>query len=166
VSLYHLGLLVGFLVGFAVGVQLGAPAREVTVSPDDPRLLTLARSVAEMAHDGQVRKGSGEPYIVHPKRVAERAGAVAGVRGAVVGYLHDVIEDTTVDFRTLGQLFPWPIVQDVRAVTRNADRSLGYPLHPMPGNPLEPHVVDESYREFIARTIREGSDVALQVKLR
>lgn len=135
------------------------------MSPDDTRLLTLARSLAQVAHDSQVRKGSGAPYFTHVERVAHRAGSVAGVRGAIVGYLHDVIEDTPVDWRTLSQLFPHEIVQDVRALTRNPDLSLGYPLHPLPGNKWDDGVIGETYREFIARTIATGSDTALQVKV-
>lgn len=58
---------------------------------------------AEEAHAGQKRDG-GEPYIEHPKRVAEAVkGYLPGDMAALsVAYLHDVIEDTKA---TQDQLF-------------------------------------------------------------
>jgi len=135
------------------------------VKTDDVRLLTLARSLAQVAHDGQTRKGSGDPYFTHVERVAQRAGQAMGVRAAIVGYLHDVVEDTLVDWRTLAQLFPHAIVQDVKALTRNPGLKLGYPMHPLPGNPWDEGIVGETYAQFIQRTVDTGSDIALQVKL-
>jgi (p)ppGpp synthase/HD superfamily hydrolase len=169
-------LLIALIVGLALAslawtvfvVAVVGVAREfikgvTRLSPDDPRLLTLARSLAEVAHEGQVRKGTGAPYFTHVERIAKRAG-VLGVRAAVVGYLHDTVEDTAVDWRTLGQLFPWEIVTDVKALTRNPGLSAGYPLFPL-SIPADEPITNERYKEFIARTIREGSDTALQVKL-
>lgn len=52
---------------------------------------------AEQAHSGQVRMGTGEPYIVHPKRVAlelKRRGWDSAMVQA--GFLHDTLEDTKV----------------------------------------------------------------------
>lgn len=48
-----------------------------------------ARLLAEQ-HLGQEDK-SGKPYILHPARVAERMNAP---EEKVVGWLHDVVEDT------------------------------------------------------------------------
>jgi (p)ppGpp synthase/HD superfamily hydrolase len=53
---------------------------------------------AQMAHEGQVRKYTGEPYIVHPLRVAALSGDPAAV-------LHDVIEDTSVTAEDLRREF-------------------------------------------------------------
>lgn len=105
-------------------------------------LLELAKALARVAHYGQLRK-DGEPYTNHLDRVASR---LPTVRLRTVAWLHDVLEDTKVDGETLFVLFPRDIVLDVIALTRG-----------FPG--------EETYREFINRTIHEGSDGALQVKL-
>ena len=56
--------------------------------------LERALGVALVAHEGQFRKGSGMPYVVHPIHVAlllARYGAEDEVIQA--GVLHDVVED-------------------------------------------------------------------------
>jgi (p)ppGpp synthase/HD superfamily hydrolase len=52
---------------------------------------------ATKAHEGQTRKSTGAPYILHPIRVATIL-AQAGMRPVVVGagYNHDTVEDTDV----------------------------------------------------------------------
>lgn len=62
----------------------------------DSRILK-ATELAVMAHAGQVRKYTGEPYVVHPIRVAERA-RWNGLppKAIILALLHDVIEDTNV----------------------------------------------------------------------
>jgi (p)ppGpp synthase/HD superfamily hydrolase len=58
---------------------------------------TKALAYATEAHKGQVRKYTGEPYIEHPKAVAD---IVRGVRHTpamiAAAYLHDVVEDTPI----------------------------------------------------------------------
>ncbi len=61
-------------------------------------LIAAAASLAEYAHAGQVRKYTGQPYIIHPLRVA---GAVSLLHGATddmiaAAWMHDVLEDTCV----------------------------------------------------------------------
>ena len=57
-----------------------------------------AVAFASMAHAGQVRKYTGDPYIVHPiagaKAVQELGGDDAMVEAAL---LHDVVEDTDIE---------------------------------------------------------------------
>lgn len=62
--------------------------------------------VAAAAHQGQQRKGSGRPYIVHPIGVA-RLLVEAGCRDEVVaaGLLHDTLEDTHLTLEDLHRLF-------------------------------------------------------------
>lgn len=108
-------------------------------------LEALARQLALVVHAGQSRKGSGEPYVGHVYRVENRVAAL-GWRARTIALLHDTVEDTRVDDLTLGDIgFPKDIVQDVLALSRT-----------------DP---DEAYAEFTARTIRDGSNDALQVKL-
>jgi (p)ppGpp synthase/HD superfamily hydrolase len=47
------------------------------------------------AHEGQKRKYTGEPYIVHPIAVADLVASVVDDEEVIAAaYLHDVIEDT------------------------------------------------------------------------
>lgn len=87
-------------------------------------LTERARSIATRAHRGQTDK-SGADYIDHPRRVADRARhyARAGQEDAaeVVGWLHDVVEDTAVTLDDLRADFPEEIVTGVDAMTRRPD---------------------------------------------
>lgn len=115
------------------------------MSPDDPRLLLLARQIALVAHHGQTRR-NGEPYFNHVERVSFAAGKGLGIEGAIVGYLHDVVEDTDVTHDMLWTFFPSTVAFDVDALTRDGE-------------------IGETYPEFIRRINTLGSSVALQVKL-
>ena len=53
--------------------------------------LELCYQISEEAHKGQTRKYSDEPYIIHPKRVAEM---LENHSLKCIAFLHDVIEDT------------------------------------------------------------------------
>lgn len=65
-----------------------------------------ALQFAIRAHNGQVRKYTGDPYIVHPVAVADLVRQVGGDEDMIaVAYLHDVIEDCGVDFNTLSDTF-------------------------------------------------------------
>jgi len=61
-------------------------------------IILLAADFARRAHEGQVRKYTGAPYISHPARVAGRAAVhrLATVDMVVAAYLHDVLEDTEI----------------------------------------------------------------------
>lgn len=66
-----------------------------------------ALALAVEAHRGQVRKGSGVPYVFHTVDVAKRLGDV-GVRDEdviVAGLLHDVVEDTAVTLEEVAEQF-------------------------------------------------------------
>lgn len=104
-------------------------------------LLDLARALAVVLHDGQSRKGTGEPYFEHVRRVAE---AQQGWRRKTIAFLHDLLEDTALtatDLLVLG--FPADIVADVVALSR---------------------VDGENYFDFIGRAKAAGVD-ATSVKL-
>ena len=55
-------------------------------------LLKLAEEIATKAHDGQLDK-AGVAYIYHPRTVASYCSSIYA---KIVGWLHDVIEDTHV----------------------------------------------------------------------
>ncbi|MEG1936592.1 MAG: RelA/SpoT family protein [Rikenellaceae bacterium] len=65
------------------------------MTPEDKRIITDAFEFANKAHDN-VRRRSGEPYMIHPlavaKIVVEEIGL--GVKSVCAALLHDVVEDT------------------------------------------------------------------------
>jgi len=61
------------------------------------RLLQLAEEIATKAHEGQVDK-AGVAYINHPRTVSSYCNSI---EGKIVGWLHDVVEDTDVTIADL-----------------------------------------------------------------
>ncbi len=62
-------------------------------------VIAKARRFAKRAHEeaGQVRKYTGEPYIVHPAAVAKLVAGVTDDAAMIsAAWLHDVVEDTPV----------------------------------------------------------------------
>jgi hypothetical protein len=77
-------------------------------------LLHRAITFAERAHRGQIRKGTQKPYFTHPVAVGMMVLAHGhGIDAAVVGLLHDVIEDTPADRDEVEEAFGPAIAQAV-----------------------------------------------------
>ena len=77
-----------------------------------------ALALAARAHQGQGRKGTDIPYIVHPCAVAlilQRYGAEEEL--VVAGLLHDVVEDAGVPLSFLRAEFGAQVADLVEAVT-------------------------------------------------
>lgn len=82
-------------------------------------LVELAERVATHAHAGQMDK-AGFEYITHPRRVAAMLHT-AGPIAQSAGWLHDVVEDTSVTLADLQDLgFPAAVVAAVDAVTKRS----------------------------------------------
>lgn len=84
-------------------------------------MVALARDVATRAHEGQTDK-VGRPYIEHPAAVAAR---LSTVDEQVVGWLHDVVEDTDItlaELRAMG--FTTEQVLAVDAMTKRRGEPL------------------------------------------
>ena len=78
----------------------------------------IARAIASIAHRGQADK-LGQPYIEHPRRVAERLTDEIEHSAA---WLHDVIEDADVTARDQLEAGVLPqIVDVVELLTRRPD---------------------------------------------
>lgn len=57
-------------------------------------MIDKAIKFASAAHEGQYRKGSAKPYIVHPMEVADIVSAMTQDEEVIsAAYLHDTIED-------------------------------------------------------------------------
>ncbi|MCF6408861.1 HD domain-containing protein [Pseudalkalibacillus salsuginis] len=86
--------------------------------------IEMAEQLALKAHEGQVRKLSGEPYIVHPIAVAnilKEAGFPEDV--IIAGYLHDTIEDTDLDFIDIEKAFGKNVTDLVRENTEDKSKT-------------------------------------------
>ena len=84
----------------------------------DNRLVRTAFYFAEKAHDGQQRKYTGEPYIVHPLAVASLVTFAGGSDEAVAAaLLHDVVEDTDVTNAEIAEEFGMDVAGLVAEVT-------------------------------------------------
>jgi (p)ppGpp synthase/HD superfamily hydrolase len=71
-------------------------------------MVEKARVFATAAHTavGQVRKYTGEPYIVHPFEVAMTVKQIGGTPEMVAAaFLHDTVEDTGVTMETIEREF-------------------------------------------------------------
>ncbi len=89
-------------------------------------LLNLAEKTAERLHSGQKDKG-GKPYFEHPKAVAS---FLKNTEYKIVGYLHDVIEDTETTAEDLLEMgFTERIVNSVVLLTKSKEVQYEQYLH-------------------------------------
>lgn len=86
--------------------------------PGDHALILHATRFATVAHHGQMRKCTGDPYIVHPltvaQMVAQRTMDPHVISAAV---LHDVVEDTSATYLDLLRLFGQRVADLVNELT-------------------------------------------------
>lgn len=87
-------------------------------SKKERSIIELAYDFAEKAHAGQMRK-SGEPYFVHVFTTAKNL-AELNMDGNVIaaGFLHDVLEDTSVSEEEMRKVFGDDITNLVLGVTK------------------------------------------------
>lgn len=80
--------------------------------------LLVAFEFAERAHRGQVRKYTGEPYIVHPIEVAGLVATVSRHEDTVIAALfHDIVEDCGITLDQIRRAFGDGVAQLVHEVT-------------------------------------------------
>ncbi len=83
-------------------------------------LVIKARTYAKEAHEeiGQMRKYTGEPYIVHPAAVAKLVSTVTNDREMIcAAWLHDVVEDTNRTLEDIEREFGSGIAELVENLT-------------------------------------------------
>ena len=84
----------------------------------DLSMVAKAYQVASDAHNGQLRQ-SGEPYIIHPLKVAIiLADLELDLETIEAGLLHDVVEDTKVSKEGIVQQFGAEVAALVDGVTK------------------------------------------------
>jgi len=88
------------------------------LGPEALELVRQAFELAESCHAGQMRK-SGDPYLVHPLRVARMlAGLGLDTPSVVAGILHDTVEDSELTVVELTDRFGREIALLVDGVTK------------------------------------------------
>ena len=96
-------------------------------------VIAAARAIASIAHRGQTDK-SGEPYIDHPRRIAERLTDPSQVAAA---WLHDVIEDCGISAQDLGAAgIPSDVVDAVVLLTRSDEHTSDHYYADIRENPI------------------------------
>jgi (p)ppGpp synthase/HD superfamily hydrolase len=118
---------------------------------DQPDKVELASHFAYLAHNGQVRKGTGAPYFTHVEAVAntlQRYGFPEDVVAA--GYLHDVLEDTPTPPGVIASFFGEAVLRLVLEVT-----DVSKPEH---GNRATRKLLD---RQHLAASSYEGACIKL-----
>ncbi len=89
------------------------------LKPGDKELVRMAFEMAADAHKDMRRK-SGEPYILHPLAVAricvEEIGL--GVRSSICALLHDTVEDTDITLEDVEREFGHEIARIVDGLTK------------------------------------------------
>lgn len=101
-----------------------------------------AAEFAAKAHAGQLDK-QGAKYFLHVERVAQSLRP-RGELYVIVGYLHDVLEDTMVTYDNLVGEFGQAVADAVNILTRPKDMT---------------------YREYIQRIIDSRDILAIYVKI-
>ncbi len=84
----------------------------------DTKLIMKAFKLADEKHKGQ-KRGSGEPYIIHPLNVAYILANI-GLDDSTIAaaLLHDIVEDTDVTQKDLEVMFGTEIAEMVAGVTK------------------------------------------------
>ncbi len=97
----------------------------LTHLPELPYLEVRACVFAHAAHLGQRRRYIDEPYIEHPRRVAEMARAAGCSAPALAAaWLHDVMEDCGVSSDAIAEQFGRQVAEMVADLTKCDDPAL------------------------------------------
>jgi len=97
----------------------------------DMPLTKKALACAIKSHEGQIRRVSGNPYIVHPIEVYTIVRKYKESRNidelCAAAVLHDVIEDTDVTYDDLHREFGWMVANLVQELTSEKEiaRAMG-----------------------------------------
>lgn len=101
----------------------------------DETLINKAAEFARAKHERQERKYTGEPYIVHPERVAAtvRERKYATTDMIVASWLHDVKEDCGVGLEEIYRLFGAPVMYMVDGLSKQKGMSKMQYYETLPG---------------------------------
>jgi (p)ppGpp synthase/HD superfamily hydrolase len=119
----------------------------------------LANFFATSAHDGQVRRATGDPYITHPRSVAKIVDSYGGTEDQInAAICHDSLEDTEATWEELRKLFNEHVADIVSELT-NSDKEIKKLKKKYNGNN------DKAKEEYMNKHLLELSNDALLIKL-
>jgi (p)ppGpp synthase/HD superfamily hydrolase len=97
------------------------PSPTIEAAAAESELIRKALEMAEAAHAGQTRNGSGGmAYIHHPVAVAELLAASGfGEEAVAAALLHDVVEDSEASVEDVAERFEDPVAELVAALTED-----------------------------------------------
>lgn len=110
-------------------------------------LVAEAVRLAATAHASQVDK-QGQPYILHVVRVG---AAGKTLEEQIVGFLHDVLEDTTLSPDILHKQFPVEIMTALAAITREPGEGYKSYIKRLASNPVAKAVKLNDLNDNMAR---------------
>lgn len=114
-------------------------------------LVQKAYDFAKIAHEGQIRKFTGNPYIEHPVEVAEILSEYSDDPEVIAaGLLHDVVEDTDHTLDEIRELFGERVATLVENMTDISK--------PEDGNRVERRAID---REHSSQSSPDGKLIKL-----
>lgn len=97
--------------------------------------LENAKIIANIMHEGQTDK-AGNPYFEHVEAVAQLL-KIYGEEAQIAGYLHDIVEDTSMSIEHLRFLgFSNNVIDAVIAVTRQPNEKYMDFIHRASQDPL------------------------------
>ncbi|MBU1198702.1 MAG: HD domain-containing protein [Nanoarchaeota archaeon] len=87
------------------------------------RIEKLAEKYAIKYHEGQFRKKSRAPYVVHPKHVVEllKQYDVKDQETLAIAWLHDTLEDTVLSYSQIKNTFGSRVADGVHFLTRDVN---------------------------------------------
>lgn len=89
-------------------------------------MIEKALQFAVKAHEGQVRKYTGEPYVLHPIMVMKYVKVIGcGEPVQVAALLHDVVEDTPVTLAEIEKEFGYVVAELVAFCTEVSSPAYG-----------------------------------------
>ena len=92
--------------------------KKETTKKADVKLIMKAYELANEKHKKQ-KRGSGEPYIIHPLNVAYILAEIGLDDNTIcAALLHDVVEDTDMESKDIEKLFGEEIAEMVAGVTK------------------------------------------------
>jgi (p)ppGpp synthase/HD superfamily hydrolase len=113
-------------------------------------MLSLAIGIATASHEGQTDK-AGQPYILHVLRVGASGKTEAE---QIVGFLHDVLEDTVYPRAVIQAAFTTEIMDAVDVLNRRTmrrDKTYADYIFRVSGNPLAKVVKINDLRDNLRR---------------
>jgi len=122
----------------------------------EQKQLAKAMALAAYAHADQFRWG-GEPYVTHCIRVATAAAEVYDEDHAVVGALHDVLEDV--------ERAELDVMDDGRGILSVDEMSLLLTDEQVHALRMLTHEEDESYEDYVRDIAEDQESMAVRIKV-